>query len=64
MKSSKLSKSKLARSIALGLTLGTSLYWGGVANAATYYDAAEISGDGGSTATVSYYYMSGSGTPI
>ena len=63
MKSSSLSKSKLARSIALGLMLGTSLYWGGVANAATYYDAAEISGNGGSSATVSYYYTSGSGIP-
>ena len=64
MRTNDLSKSKLARSIALGLTLGTSLYWGGVANAATEYDAATISGDGGSSATVSYYYTTGDGSTI
>lgn len=53
MTTRKLSKSKLARSIALGLTLSTSLYWGNVASAAaTQYNSAEIS----NTGVVAYYY--------
>ena len=59
MKSSKISNSKLARSIAMGLTLGTSLYWGGVANAAaTEYDAATVS----DTSVTASYYDKSTGT--
>ena len=59
MTTRELGKSKLARSIALGLTLGTSLYWGGVANAAaTEYDAATVS----DTSVTASYYDKSTGT--
>ena len=69
MTTRELGKSKLARSIALGLTLGTSLYWGGVANAATtYYGYIVVgqdqSGQQSNTAVVGYNGTSTTGTDL